>query len=64
MTTTVTINFTADAGGVALDGSKFYGPPAEIAKADFLTQNPVAWTAAQEFLSLGTTSGVITISAV
>ncbi len=64
MSTTLTINFTADAGGVALDGSKFYGPPAEIAKSDFQTHNPVAWAAAQEFLSLGTTSGVVTITAV
>lgn len=64
MTTTVTINFTADAGGVGLDGSKFFGPPADLMNTDIKTSNPVAWAAAQEFLSLGTTSGTVTITAV
>ena len=64
MTTTVSIPFTADAGNVALDGKKFYGPPAELADSDFQTRDPVAWAAAQEFNNLGTTSGTVTITAV
>lgn len=64
MTTTVTINFTANAGGFDLDGSKFFGPPAELANSDFKTRDPIAWAVAQEFNNLGTTSGVITITAV
>ncbi len=63
MTTTVTINFTADDGSVALDGSKFFGPPAELLQGDFKRREPVAWAAAHEFVDLGTTSGVVTISA-
>ncbi len=64
MSTSITVNFTASPGGFDLDGKKFFGPPAELADSDFQTRDPVAWAAAQEFLSLGTTSGVVTISAV
>ncbi len=64
MTTTVTINFTASAGGFDLDGAQFFGPPAEVANSDFKTRNPVAWAAGAEFLNLGTTSGTVTITAV
>ncbi len=64
MTTTVTINFTASAGGFDLDGKKFFGPPAELADADFQTRDPVAWAVAQEFNNLGTTSGTVTVTAV
>ena len=61
---TITISFTADAAGIALGGSKFYGPPAELSKGDFKTQHPAAYTVAQEFLDNGTTSGTVTITAV
>ncbi len=64
MTTTVTVNFTASAGGFDLDGSHFFGPPAEVGNNDLKTRNPVAYAAAQEFLNLGTTSGTVTITAV
>ena len=64
MTTTVTLNFTANAAGFDLDGNQFFGPPAEVANSDFKTRNPVAYAAAQEFLNLGTTSGAVTITAV
>ncbi len=64
MSTTVTIAFTASAGGFDLDGKKFFGPPAELADSDFQTRDPVAWAAAQEFNNLGTTSGTVTITAV
>lgn len=65
MTTTITIPFTADAGGVVLDGSKVFGPPAEIgSNSDFKRRDPVAFAAAQEFNNLGTTSGNVTITAV
>ena len=64
MTTTLVIPFTADAANVVIDGSHTYGPPAEIAKADFQTQHPIVWVAAQEFLNLGAASGNITITAV
>ena len=64
MTTTVTISFTASAGGVSLDGSKFFGAPAHLMNTDLKNTNPVAWAAAQEFLDLGTTSGTVTITAV
>ncbi len=61
---TTTISFTADAAGIGLGGSKFYGPPAELSKNDVKTQDPVAYTVAQEFLDNGTTSGTVTITAV
>ena len=66
MATTVTIPFTADAGNLVMGSgsSPHYGPPAELATNDFQTRDPVAWAAAQEFLSLGTTSGNVTITAV
>lgn len=64
MSTTLTINFTADAGGFDLDGERFWGPPAEVATEDFKGREPAAWAAASEFNNLGTTSGVITITAV
>ena len=64
MSTTLTINFTANAGDFDLDGSKFFGPPAELANSDFKTRDPIAWAVAQEFNNLGTTSGVVTITAV
>ena len=64
MTTTVTISFTANAGGVALDGQKFFGAPAELAGSSLKTTNPIAWAVAQEFNNLGTTSGTVTITAV
>lgn len=64
MTTTVTISFTANAGGFDLDGEKFFGPPGDLATGNFKSSNPVAYAVAQEFNNLGTTSGTVTITAV
>ena len=64
MTTIVTINFTADDGSLGLDDSRFFGPPAELLQGDFKRREPIAWAAANEFVELGTTSGVVTVSAV
>ena len=64
MTTTVTISFTANAGGLDLDGEKFFGPPGDLAGSSLKATNPVAWAVAQEFNNLGTTSGTVTITAV
>ena len=64
MTTTISISFTADAGGFDLDGSRFFGAPAEHVSEDFKRREPVAYAAAHEFVSLGTTSGTVTITAV
>ena len=64
MSYTVTLNFTANPGGIALDGSKFYGPPAELAgNTDFQHREPAAFAVAQEFMTNGTTSGTVTITA-
>ena len=64
MTTTVTISFTATPGQVVLNGSRFFGPPAELAKGDFQGREPIAWAAAQEFLRNGVEAGVVTVTAV
>ena len=64
MSTTLTITYTADAANLVLQNGHTYGPPAEIANSDFQTRDPIAWTAAQEFLNLGAASGTITITAV
>ncbi len=61
--TTLTIAFTASDGGVVLDGLRHFGPPAELVKGDFQKREPCAAAAAQEFLTNGTTSGVVTVSA-
>ena len=63
MTTTVTINFTASDGGVVLDGARHFGPPADL-RGDFKRREPVAAAAAQEYLTNGTTSGTVTVTAV
>ena len=68
MSTTTTVSFTADAGKFTLAGSpsagsRSFGPPAEVATADFKHREPVAWAAATEFLVNGVTSGNVTITA-
>ena len=64
MSYTVTINFTANPGEIGLDGSKFYGPPAELAgNSDFMRREPAAFAVAQEFMTNGTTSGTVTVTA-
>ena len=63
MATSTTVSFTADAGGFNLGGSRFFGPPAEVATDDFQGREPVAWAAAKEFLVNGATSGTVTITA-
>ena len=67
MSYSVTIDFTADAGGLGLiseDGSgHFFGPPAELLKTGLKRQNIVAYAVANEFLDNGTTSGTVTITA-
>ncbi len=60
--TTIRIAFTASDGGIVLDGSRHFGPPADL-PGDFQGREPVAWVAAQEFLANGTTSGVVTVTA-
>ena len=42
MATTITVSFTASAGGFDLAGSKFFGAPAEVANGDFKNREPVA----------------------
>ena len=68
MTTTVSVTFTADATGVTLDTgndhSRSVGLVAGGATEDLKHKDPLAWAAFTEFDTLGTTSGVITISAV
>ncbi len=61
--TTITITFTASAGGVVLDGSRSFGPPAGVANDDFKRRDPVGWAAAQEFQANGTTSGTVSVTA-
>ncbi len=63
MSTTLTISFTATPGQVVLDGSRHFGPPAELVKGDFQKREPCAYAAAQEFLQNGTESGTITVTA-
>ncbi len=63
MATTITVAFTADAGGFTLGGSRSFGPPAEVATDDFSRREPVAWAAAQEFLVNSATSVNVTITA-
>ena len=64
MSTSISIPFTARDGEIVLDGARHFGPPAELVKGDFRRREPVAWAAAREFLSQGTMSGVVTITAV
>ncbi len=45
MATSTTVSFTAAAGGFNLGGSRFFGPPAEVATVDFQGREPVAWAA-------------------
>ena len=67
MTFSVTVDFTANEGGLGLisggGGTHFFGPPASLLKSDFFHANPVAYAVAQEFMSNGTTSGTVTITA-
>ena len=67
MTFSVTMDFTANDGGLGIisggGGTPFYGPPASLLSPDFFHANPVAHAAAQEFMSNGTTSGTVTITA-
>ncbi len=63
MSTTITISFTANTGGITLSGSRSFGNPTELVKGDFRNREPVAWVAAQEFLRNGTTAGTVTITA-
>ncbi len=63
MSTTLTVSFTASEGGVVLDGSRHFGPPAELVGGDFWRREPIAWCAASEFLANGTTSGTVTVTA-
>ena len=63
MAITVTVSFTADAGGFDLAGERFFGPPAQVATDDFKGREPAAWAAAEEFNVNGTTSGTVTITA-
>ena len=64
MTTTVSIPYTIDAGNLVLtDTGRTMGNPGTNL-ADLRTRDPVAYAAINEFNSLGTTSGVVTVTAV
>ncbi len=62
MSTSVTVSFVADAGSLVIDGH-VYGPPGELTNDDFKTRDVVAHTAAREFITNGTASGEITVTA-
>ena len=60
----LTIAFTASDAGVVLDGSRTFGDPKELARSsDFKRREPVAWAAADEFVTNATTSGTVTVTA-
>ena len=60
----ISISFTATDGSVVLDGGRHFGAPAELVKGgDFRRREPIAYAAATEFLSSGTTSGTVTVTA-
>lgn len=59
---TVLVPFTADAANLVLDGARHLGPPSALIRTS-RTQNPVAYVVAQEFMTNGTTSGTVTITA-
>ena len=63
MSTSISIPFAARDGELVLDGGRHFGPPAELVKGDFKRREPIAWAAANEFLTSGTTPGVVTITA-
>ena len=62
MAGTLTVAFVASASSLQI-GSRFFGDPKEIATLDFQNREPVAWSAANEFLVNGTTSGNVSITA-
>ena len=64
MTTQVTVTYTVGADGLTLASGSSMNIPEGVAMGDLQLRDPVAWTAIQEFHSLGTTSGTVTISAV
>ncbi len=64
MTTTVTINYDIDAAKLTLDTGKVMGTIQGPALGDLRNRDAVAFAAIQEFHNLGTTSGVVTITAV
>ena len=61
--TTVTVNFTANAGEIVLDAVRTIGIPTGQPLADMRRRDPVAWAAIQEFQHNGTTSGTVTVTA-
>ena len=64
MTTTVTIPYTIDDGNLTLtDTGRVMGNPGSNL-TDLKTRDPVAYAAINEFNALGTTSGVVTVTAV
>ena len=63
MSTTVKIDFTANAAEVVLDGGRTVGIPSGQPLADMRRRDPVAWVAIQEFQQNGTTSGTVTVAA-
>ena len=65
MTTTVSIPYTIDAANLTLtDTGRVMGTVSGLALSDLQNRDPVAYAAIMEFNSLGTTSGVVTVSAV
>lgn len=68
MTTSITVSYTIDPGTLSLDSGNGHvrtqGLPLQISLGELLHRDPVAYTAIMENKSLGTSSGVVTISAV
>lgn len=64
MTTSISIPYTVNAANLTLtDSGKVMGNPGSDL-GDLRTRDPVAYAAILEFNNLGTTSGVVTVSAV
>ena len=63
MSTTVKIDYTANAGEIVLDGLRTIGIPSGQPLADMRRRDPVAWAAIQEFQLNGATGGTVTVTA-
>ena len=65
MTTEISIPYTINPAGVTLtDTGRVINIPAGLPLGDLQNRDPVMWAAIQEFKSLGTTSGTVTVTAV
>ena len=65
MTTSIEIPYTINAAELTLTNTgRVMGIPAGQPLSDLQDSNPVEYTAIMEFKALGTTSGVVSVSAV